>query len=62
MRKRKLVESLELEEDQLEWLLDMAAQHGLPDASKALRVVIDHAMYDADEDRIFMERRCRRCG
>ena len=40
----------------------MAAQHGLPDASKALRVVIDHAMYDADEDRIFMERRCRRCG
>jgi hypothetical protein len=40
----------------------MAAQYGLPDASKALRVVLDHAMFDADEETVFLERRCRRCG
>jgi hypothetical protein len=62
MRKQKILQTLELESDQLDWLQDMAAQYGLPDASKALRVVLDHAMFDADEDDVFLERRCRRCG
>ena len=62
MQKRKVLEKLELESDQLEWLREMAGQYGLPDASKALRVVLDHAMMDADEETIFLERRCRRCG
>jgi hypothetical protein len=62
MQKHKVLEKLELESDQLEWLREMAGQYGLPDASKALRVVLDHAMMDADEETIFLERRCRRCG
>ncbi|MBL8571875.1 MAG: hypothetical protein JNK84_22600 [Phreatobacter sp.] len=62
MQKHKVVEKLELESDQLEWLAEMARAYGLPDASKALRVVLDHAMFDAEEERIFLERRCRRCG
>ena len=62
MQKSKIVEPLEIEADQLEWLKDMAREHGLADASKALRVVLDHAMLDADEDEIFGTVRCRRCG
>jgi hypothetical protein len=62
MQKHKVVESLEIESDQLEWLKDMAESHELPDLSKALRVVLDHAMMDADEDDIFASIRCRRCG
>ncbi len=62
MQKHKIVEKLELESDQFAWLAEMAGQYGLPDVSKALRVVLDHAMFDADEETVFLERRCRRCG
>ncbi len=62
MQKHKIVESLEIESDQLEWLREMAESHQLADVSKALRVVLDHAMMDADEDDIFASIRCRRCG
>ncbi len=62
MQKGKIVEKLEIEADQLEWLKQMAESYSLPDASKALRVVLDHAMEDADEDQVFMSIRCRRCG
>jgi hypothetical protein len=41
---------------------DHEREYGLPDAAKALRVVLDHAMLDADEDEIFGTVRCRRCG
>jgi hypothetical protein len=40
----------------------MAETYSLPDASKALRVVLDYALQDADEEQIFMAMRCRRCG
>jgi aspartyl/asparaginyl-tRNA synthetase len=62
MEKNKVVEKLEIEADQLEWLREMAKTYSLPDASKALRVVLDYAMSDADEEDIFMSMRCRRCG
>ncbi len=62
MQKHKVVEQVEIESDQLEWLKDMAESHELPDLSKALRVVLDHAMMDGDEDDIFGSIRCRRCG
>lgn len=62
MQKHKIVESVEIESDQLEWLKEMAESYQLPDVSKALRVVLDHAMMDADEDDIFASIRCRRCG
>jgi len=62
VQKSKLLENFEIEADQLEWLKAMAESYSLPDASKALRVVLDHAMQDADEDQIFMAIRCRRCG
>ena len=62
MQKHKIVEKVEIEADQLEWLKEMAEGHQLADFSKALRVVLDHAMMDADEDDIFAAIRCRRCG
>ncbi len=62
MQKSKLLENFEIEADQLDWLKAMAESYSLPDASKALRVVLDHAMQDADEDQVFMAIRCRRCG
>lgn len=62
MQKHKIVEKVEIEADQLEWLKEMAENHQLADFSKALRVVLDHAMMDADEDDIFAAIRCRRCG
>jgi hypothetical protein len=62
MQKSKIVEPLEIEADQLAWLQDMAREYRLPDAAKALRVVLDHAMMDGDEDEIFATVRCRRCG
>lgn len=62
MDKNKVVEPFEIESDQLEWLKSMAETYSLPDASKALRVVLDHAIQDADEEQIFMAMRCRRCG
>ncbi len=62
MQKHKVVESVEIEADQLEWLRDMAESYQLADVSKALRVVLDYAMMDLDEDDIFGVIRCRRCG
>ncbi len=44
------------------WLRDMAAKHGLKDQSKALRVLLDFAMEDGDEDLIFKKKRCEFCG
>ena len=62
MQKHKIVVSLEIESDQLAWLEDMAKSYNLPDVAKALRVVLDNAMMDNDEDDIFGAMRCRRCG
>ncbi|MGQ0664372.1 MAG: hypothetical protein ACT4P2_12510 [Pseudomonadota bacterium] len=62
MQKNKVIEQLEIEADQLEWLQRMAKRYELASPSKALRVVLDHAMTNTDEDEVFMTFRCRRCG
>ncbi|HSR49251.1 MAG TPA: hypothetical protein VLV83_00400 [Acidobacteriota bacterium] len=54
--------TLELKEDQYEWLEEMAEEHGLPDESKALRCLIDFAREESDlESDIFDEIRCLHC-
>jgi hypothetical protein len=62
MQKAKIIRPFEIETDQLEWLKQMAEAYSLADVSKALRVVLDHAMMDSDEDDVFTSIRCRRCG
>lgn len=44
-------------------LLERAAEkYELPDASKALRVILDFIAYEADMDRVFTKIRCKRCS
>lgn len=62
MQKSKVTVSYEIEEDQKVWLENMAKQHDLRDASKALRVALDHAIEECDEKDIFGKVRCLRCG
>ena len=62
MSKNKVVATVEIESDQLEWLAQVVRDYRLADQSKALRIVLDHAMMDLDADDIFMSIRCRRCG
>ncbi len=51
-----------LKDRQMTYLQEMAAKHGLPDASKALRCLIDFAISNADaEPKIFTEIRCNDC-
>lgn len=57
----KTTVELSMNEDQRVWLREMAAKHHLPDESKALRVLLDFAMFSGDESEIFETIRCRRC-
>ncbi len=53
-----------IETDQAEWLTEQTAEFGLPDDSKALRILIDYAMEELDAQLIFASEnaRCRHCG
>ena len=54
--------TLELKEEQLAYLDEMAKKHNLPDRSKALRCLITFAMQEAGhEASIFTEIRCVNC-
>jgi hypothetical protein len=62
MSKSKRTVTFTIEEDQQTWLEAMASAHNLPDASKALRVLLDYAQADGDEAEIFGKIRCKHCG
>ena len=53
-----------IETDQAEWLAEQAVKFGLPDDSKALRVLITYALEEVDAELIFASEntRCRNCG
>lgn len=53
---------LEIHPDAYEMLQTAAERYKLPDASKALRCLLDYAATDGDWDDIFGKIRCRRCG
>jgi len=59
--KNKINASLEIEQVQQDWLNAMTEKYQLPDPSKALRVVLDHARTEADEKVIFETFRCLGC-
>ncbi len=61
MPKTKIDQTYTVEADQQQWLETMARQYDLPDASKALRILIDFAIQDGDEAAIFETIRCLRC-
>ena len=55
---------VELREYQIEFLKDMMAKYKIPDQGKALRVLLDYAVQDADLDLVFDKKnmRCIACG
>ncbi len=54
--------TLELKEDQYQYLTEMVDKYSLDDESKALRCLINFAIEEADhEESIFDEIRCRHC-
>ncbi len=54
--------TLELKENQLDYLDSMAKKHNLPDRSKALRCLITFAMQETEhEASIFTKTRCMNC-
>ncbi len=57
----KIDHSFELNSDQVDWLKAMAEKHSLPDENKALRVLLDYAKVQADEEQVFTEFRCLHC-
>lgn len=58
----KVSEKLEINKDHLDWLRQMAEEYGLFDVDKALRVVLDYAIQEGDQETIFTEVRCNHCG
>ena len=62
MMRNKVSLPVEVELDQKAWLEEMAKKHGLADPSKVLRVLVDFARMEGDEEKIFGEIRCSRCG
>lgn len=54
--------TLELKENQLEYLDAMVKKYALPDRAKALRCLLNFAMQEVDqEESIFAEIRCTNC-
>ena len=63
MPKDKALYSFELEKDMMVFIEEMTAKYNLPDVSKAMRCMVNHAreVETAQED-IFAEIRCLSCG
>ena len=51
----------ELNPEQVDWLKQMADKYDLVNQDKALRVVIDYALSEADEATVFEDIRCLYC-
>jgi Arc/MetJ-type ribon-helix-helix transcriptional regulator len=60
--KDKAMFSVELDKHMMAFLEDMVQRYELPDASKALRILITYAMDpETERDRIFEDVRCFDC-
>jgi hypothetical protein len=60
LKKQRVI--FEIYPDSYEMLLEITRRYQLPDASKALRCLLDYAATDGDWQAIFEKTRCRRCG
>ena len=60
----KISISVEVEDEQADWLTENSVEYGPSDQSKALRVLLDYAIQDVDAELIFSDdnSRCRFCG
>ena len=62
MAGEKVDQSFSINTDHQAWLSEMAKKYSIKDEGKALRVILDFAMTDGDEDTLFKKIRCLRCG
>lgn len=64
MASDKIEQTFEIESTHIEWLEGIAEEYSFMDSSKALRVLLDFAVQDGDQDLIFADEnmRCRFCG
>ncbi len=64
MAQDKIDHTFEIESEQRKWLDDIVEEYNFMDESKALRVLLDYAIQDGDQDLIFADEnmRCRYCG
>jgi hypothetical protein len=63
MPKDKMVYSIELEKDMMQFVEQMTTNYQLPDVSKAIRCLINYAReVEGVRDDIFAEIRCLNCG
>jgi hypothetical protein len=51
----------ELNPGQVDWIKQMAEKYDLDDQNKALRVIIDYVLTEADESSVFEDIRCLYC-
>lgn len=58
----KITVTLEIQNDQNEWLETIVQEYSVPDSSKALRILLDYAIQEADPDEVFNIIRCHHCG
>ena len=61
--KNKIELTLSLESDHLDWLSEIIQDYDLPDESKAIRILLDYAIEDADKDEVVSpdNMRCKHC-
>ena len=61
--KDKVELTLSLESDHLDWLSEIIQDYDLADESKAIRILLDYAIEDADKDEVFSpdNMRCKHC-
>ena len=59
---RKIQQEFELNDDHVAWLQEMTEKYGLFDEDKALRVVLDYVMEEAEQSTVFENIRCNHCG
>ena len=57
----KVAQSFQVSPAHLDFLREMVRTYDLPDIDKAVRILLDYAMEDGDQDEIFKEIRCLRC-
>ena len=59
---KKTTMEVELHQDTVEMLEYAKETYGFRSTSKALRVILDYMVADADWEAVFMNQRCLRCG
>jgi hypothetical protein len=64
MAKNKIEITIEIEDDQADWITDNITKYHISDDSKAFRILLDFAMGEIDSETVFSQdnMRCRHCS